>query len=82
MPKYTVIVQRSFNCNVEVEAGTPQEAVSKVDDRDFPLPDLDQWSGVKDWTYVVYDEVGDELLDTDFPNETDTGDDYQELQTP
>lgn len=63
MTVYHVQVRRSLVCTVEVEAGSPAEAIKKVDNQDFDLPPRDEWDGQKDWQYEVYDANGDNVED-------------------
>ena len=56
MRSYEVQVTRSYSAVVTVEAASADEALEKVDRRDFPLPDLDTWSGHKDWEYEVLND--------------------------
>jgi hypothetical protein len=65
MPKYTVEVKRTFSTEVEVDAADEVAAFDLVSARDFELPPTEEWRGMKDWWFVVYDEDGDELLRED-----------------
>lgn len=65
MPKYTVEVKRTFSAEVEVEAVDETAAFDMVSRRGFELPPIEEWHGMKDWQFVVYDEDGDELLRED-----------------
>ena len=65
MPKFTVYVERSVECSVEVEAADEHEAYSLVDKADFPLPPAEEWEPIEGWRYVVQDADGRELLDVD-----------------
>jgi hypothetical protein len=63
MARFSVEVRRSIVTTVDVEADTPEAAIDKVDRHDFELPPRDEWSGVKDWSYLVMDEDGNEVLE-------------------
>jgi hypothetical protein len=51
MPTYEVEVTRSITTTVSVEADSAEAAVSKVAKHDFPLPERDEWNGMKDWFF-------------------------------
>jgi hypothetical protein len=61
MPTYDVEISHSITTTVPVEADSPEEAYEVANKQDFPLPSRDEWTGGKDWTYVVYSADGDEL---------------------
>jgi hypothetical protein len=61
MPKYDVEVSHTITVTVPVQADSPAKAHETVSRRDFPLPPRDQWTGGKDWSYVVYGEDGTKL---------------------
>lgn len=60
---FTVEVRRSIVCSVQVQAPSAEQAAERVNRRDFPLPEPDEWDALKDWSYVVYGPEGDELLE-------------------
>jgi hypothetical protein len=58
MPTYTVTLTRSITVDVTVDADSPEEAATKANQHSFPLPPRDEWTGVKDWRFEVYDDNG------------------------
>jgi hypothetical protein len=52
---------RSIECDVPIEANTPEEAAEQVNSTAFPLPPRHEWYGIKDWSYRVYDQGGNEV---------------------
>jgi hypothetical protein len=58
---FDVEVTRSITTTVRVEAGSPEAAWSTVNRACYELPPRDQWTGSKDWEFVVYDQAGREL---------------------
>jgi len=58
---FVVNVRRSIECDVRVEADTPEQAAEQVNTTTFPLPPREEWSGIKDWLYRVFDEDGTEV---------------------
>lgn len=62
MPTYSVVVRRSIECTVDVEAASPEDAVELVSRADYRLPPRDEWDGIKDWAYFVYDD-GEEVYE-------------------
>lgn len=49
---FTVTVTRSYTVDVTVD----EEAVSYANRHNFPLPAVEEWQGMKDWAYAVYDD--------------------------
>lgn len=60
MTAYKVEVQRVIVCTVEVEAGSPEDALHKVDMREFILPDMDDWEVTGGYRYEVIDDPDEE----------------------
>lgn len=50
MSLYCVHVTRSYSVQVDAPADSPQAAEARVDRCDFDLPDIETWSGHKDWS--------------------------------
>lgn len=61
MAKYEVEISRTITVTVPVQADSPEQAHETVNKREYALPPRDQWTGDKDWRYVVYDDDGNEL---------------------
>lgn len=63
MPRYKVNVRCSIECNVEVDADTPEKAANELGDVNIPLPPGGIWSGCNDWWFRVYDDNDAEVYD-------------------
>lgn len=70
MAKVEVEVVRSFTCTVEVEVedglepeDAAEAALDAVEKDSFELPPRDEWQGMKDWGFTVYDEDGEPLVE-------------------
>ncbi len=59
MPKFTVSITHSISVDVDVEADTAEGAIDKARRADFPLPPREDWSGLKDWQFQVFNDKGD-----------------------
>lgn len=63
MKEYQVVVRRSIECTVPIIAHSSDQAAEIVSKASFELPPRDEWEGIKDWFYAVYDDSGDLILE-------------------
>lgn len=61
---FTVEVMRTVTVQVNVEAGSAEEAAEKVNQADFVLPAREEWEPIEGWEYVVTRD-GTELYRTE-----------------
>lgn len=61
---YSVEVQKTIYCTIEVEADTPEEAITVADKETTPLPKLEEWSTLG-YEYAVYDGDGNRIAESE-----------------
>lgn len=63
---YEVEVQRTITTTVKVRARNEASAAKQVDNTSFPLPGLDDWETLGDYTYIVREpDSGEQLYEGD-----------------